>query len=203
MIDSANLGQLKTAVKRLKKNVADEMEDTLQKNAKSSEETVVKNAEAMIEAKADVGALGDKPGQESLYDSFGSRVSKDVRKDGVSVKLTVGSNAPHAAALNEGTDQGDGYEIAPTNKPQLVFEGKPSDEYLVSSPGISSVYEGAGDSGGDIVTMKPGVPVTHPGVSETRYLETSLDIIEDEIGDELNNAIRRAILESGFKPSTK
>jgi len=203
MIDSANLGQLKTAVKRLKKNVADEMEDTLQKNAKSSEETVVKNAEAMIEAKADVGALGDKPGQESLYDSFGSRVSKDVRKDGVSVKLTVGSNAPHAAALNKGTDQGDGYEIAPTNKPQLVFEGKPSDEYLVSSPGISSVYEGAGGSGGDIVTMKPGVPVTHPGVSETRYLETSLDIIEDEIGDELNNAIRRAILESGFKPSTK
>lgn len=200
MIDSANLGQLKTAVKRLKKNVADEMEDTLQKNAKSSEEIVVKNAEARIEAEADVGALGDKPGQESLYDSFGSRVSKDVRKDGVSVKLTVGSNAPHAAALNDGTSP---HEIAPTNKPQLVFEGKPSDEYLVSSPGISSVYEGAGDSGGDIVTMKPGVPVNHPGVSETNYLETSLASIEDKIDDELNNAIRRAILESGFKPSTK
>lgn len=198
MADTSDLANVERAVQQLKNNIEDEIEDTLKRNQGPSRKTVEMNAKRLIESRADVGKLGEKPEQEPLYESFGSYVRKDVTSNGFSSTLVIGSTAPHAAALNEGTDE---HEIEPTNKPELVFEGAPGDEYLKTSPGIAGVDIGGGDNGGDIVTMEPGVAVNHPGVSETSYFEVSLQELSENIQEDLNNNIRTAILESDFKPS--
>jgi len=199
MADTSDLANVERAVQQLKKNVSEEMEDTLKRNQGSAVKKVQMQAKRLIEANADVGKLGEKPEQQSLYKSFGSYVTKDVTSNGVSSTLVIGSTAPHAAALNEGTDP---HEIAPSNKPELIFEGAPGDDYLLTNPGIAGVDREGGDNGGDLVTMEPGAPVNHPGVSKTSYFEISLQQLSEEIGDELNNNVRAAILESGFKPTT-
>ncbi len=199
MADTSDLANVERVIQQLKNNVADEMEDTLKRNQGSAVKTVESQAKRLIEASADVGKLGEKPEQQSLYESFGSYVTNDVTSEGVSSTLVIGSTAPHAAALNQGTEP---HEIEPTNKPELIFEGAPGDEYLLTSPGIAGVDIGGGNNGGDLVTMEPGVPVNHPGVSKTSYFEVSLQQLTKDIEEDLNNNIRAAILESGFKPST-
>lgn len=198
-----NFSQVEQAIVRLKENVAEEMENTLKSQKGFAEETVEKNARVKIGSRAEVGALGEKPDQQSLYDSFGSYVSKDITSDGIAAKLVVGSDAPHAVALNDGTEDLGGYKIFPKNATSLQFEGKPSDSYSEEANSIYSVDDGAGEMGGDIVTMESGNPVEHPGVSAARYLETSLPTIESTIDRQLDTNIRKAILESGFKPSLK
>lgn len=203
MPDTSELAAVERVVQRLKENVEDELKGTLKRNQSSAVKTVEMNAKRLIESKADVGKLGEKPGQQSLYNSFGSYVTTTTTKEGLSGKLVVGSTAPHAAALNEGTGGQDGYDIYPSNKERLIFEGAPGDDYLTSNPGIEAVDYGGGDNGGDLVTMKAGAPVNHPGVAETSYFEKSVAYLGEEIGEDLNRNIRKAIIESGFKPSTK
>jgi len=199
MADTSELVAVERVVQRLKKNVSDELENTLEQNQLGAVKTVETNAKRLIDSKSDVGKLGQKPDQQSLYNSFGSYVTKNTTSEGISGKLVVGSTAPHAAALNEGTDP---HKIFPNEEPRLIFEGAPGDSYSAGAEKIETVETGGGYRGGDLVTMKEGFPVEHPGVSETSYFELSLIKIRKDISNDLDKNIRKAILESGFKPST-
>lgn len=138
-----------------------------------------------------------KPSQVDLKDSF------IVRRAGQS-NWIIYSVAPHARALEDGTNQLGGYKIKPNDSDLLSWVPENPAKYPTKSEVSNEfgyVVEGTWYDPEEGRVFSTGVE--HPGVEPHKYVFIAQASWEVDLKRTLVNTVQTSIVSSGFKPSVR
>jgi len=133
-----------------------------------------------------IGDPEDKPDQQPLHGSFGVK-SKNIDE------WIVSSDAPHAAALEEGS-RGRDPTIRARNKKRLKFKDQNGNTiYPKEIPTSEYFFEGVKFGGSD----------GHPGNDAYNYVRDAQLIWWPLASNQIDLSIKKAIINAGFNPDIR
>jgi hypothetical protein len=154
-------------------------------------ETLVNRIDKSILAKGLVGDPEDKPDQEPLLGSFESK-SRSIDK------WTVSSDAPHAAAIEEGASN---HPIMPDGDKLLSFVPENPSDYPQAS-GDEYVPFGTWYDPEEGVVFSTGIE-DHPGNKPYNYVRDAQFSWWPTASRKIDNSVKQAIIMAEFRPDIR